>query len=85
MSYFMQGHNLGLTDHKPDDTLHDGLLCPMSRGEINKFGYRGYIKVIVDGRGMNFCEECVDFLNTFYGYKQCSDKLLKDCVTVSPN
>lgn len=79
------GHNLGLTDHAAYQPAYDGLLCPMSRGEINKFGYRGYIKVIVDGRGVNFCDECVDFLDTFYGYRRCSDKLLKDGLTVSPN
>ncbi len=56
------GHNLGLTDHAAYKTAEDGTLCPMSRGEYNKFGYIGYIRAIIDGRGTNFCEECVYFL-----------------------
>ena len=35
------GHNFGLTDHASYQPAGDGLLCPMSRGEFNKFGYRG--------------------------------------------
>jgi Peptidase family M54 len=56
------GHNFGLTDHASYRTTSDGTLCPMSRGEINKFGYRGYVQAIIDGRGMNFCDECTGFL-----------------------
>jgi len=44
------GNNFGLVDHASYKLAPDGLLCPMSRGEFNKFGYRGYVKVIVDGR-----------------------------------
>ena len=39
----------------------------MSRGEFNKFGYKGYVRAIIDGRGMNFCEECTDFLRRSHG------------------
>ena len=46
------GHNLGLTDHASFKPATDGSLCPMSRGEFNKFGYRGYVRAIVDGRGL---------------------------------
>lgn len=63
------GHNFGLTDHASYQQANNGLLCPMSRGEINKFGYRGYVKIIVDGRGRQFCDECTDFLTGVYARK----------------
>jgi len=62
------GHNFGLTDHASYQPASDGLWCPMSRGEFNKFGYRGYVKVIIDGRGSLFCDECSDFLGKVYGH-----------------
>lgn len=74
------GHNFGLTDHASFQPAADGLLCPMSRGEFNKFGYRGYVKVVIDGRGPNFCEECIDFLNNIYGHGDASDKIIKDAL-----
>jgi predicted Zn-dependent protease len=61
------GHNLGLTDHASYKRSPDGSLCPMSKGEFNKFGYRGYVHVIIDGRGLSFCEECTHFLKHMYG------------------
>jgi predicted Zn-dependent protease len=61
------GHNLGLTDHASYRRAPDGSLCPMSKGEFNKFGYRGYVHVIIDGRGLSFCEECTHFLRKMYG------------------
>jgi hypothetical protein len=72
------GHNFGLTDHASYQPAADGLLCPMSRGEFNKFGYRGYVKVIVDGRGPTFCDECFDFIENIYGHRDFSQKILKD-------
>lgn len=72
------GHNFGLTDHASYQPAADGLLCPMSRGEINKFGYRGYVKVIIDGRGSKFCNECTDFLKNIYGRSEASKQILKD-------
>ncbi|UCD27763.1 MAG: hypothetical protein JSV03_11740, partial [Planctomycetota bacterium] len=75
----------GLTDHASYRQTPDGSLCPMSRGEFNKFGYRGYIKIIIDGRGLNFCDECVDFLSKVYGSRRRSKKLLKDALEISPN
>ena len=74
------GHNFGLTDHASYKPADDGLLCPMSRGEFNKFGYRGYIKVIVDGRGKNFCDDCTHFLRSIYGRRNSSGRLLKDAL-----
>ena len=72
------GHNFGLTDHPSFKLARNGLLCPMSRGEFNKFGYRGYVKIIVDGRGVMFCDECTDFLKTVYTRRKSSARLLKD-------
>ncbi|MCP4623144.1 MAG: hypothetical protein GY850_06390 [bacterium] len=67
------GHNFGLTDHASYQPASDGLLCPMSRGEFNKFGYRGYVKVIIDGRGPTFCDDCNDFLENIYGHSNSSE------------
>ena len=60
------GHNLGLTDHASYRDARNGTLCPMSRGEYNKFGHRGYVKAVIDGRGFTFCNECAHFLHTLY-------------------
>ena len=79
------GHNFGLTDHASYRHAQDGTLCPMSRGEFNKFGYRGYVKIIIDGRGLNFCDECTHFLNSVYRQTPASAKLLKDTLVVSQN
>jgi hypothetical protein len=61
------GHNLGLTDHPTYQFASDGSLCPMSKGEFNKFGYKGYVRAVVDGRGVNFCDDCGSFLRAFHG------------------
>jgi len=74
------GHNFGLTDHASYRPAGDGSLCPMSRGEFNKFGYRGYVKAIVDGRGATFCDECIDFLENIYGHNDSSRKIIKDAL-----
>jgi hypothetical protein len=74
------GHNFGLTDHASYRLARYGLLCPMSRGEFNKFGYRGYVKVIIDGRGLNFCDECIGFIKNVYGRERPSERLLKDAL-----
>ncbi len=60
------GHNLGLTDHGAYAFASDGTLCPMSKGEFNKFGYQGYVRAIVDGRGLSFCDECTHFLKLMH-------------------
>ncbi len=72
------GHNLGLTDHASYKLAPDGSLCPMSRGEFNKFGYLGYVRAIIDGRGMHFCDECTHFLKKFKPYTGRLAGLLKD-------
>jgi len=79
------GHNFGLLDHASYKLARDGLLCPMSRGEFNKFGYRGYVKVIVDGRGRAFCDECTDFLTGVYTARMSSAQFLKDVLVIPPN
>ena len=79
------GHNLGLTDHASFKPAPDGSLCPMSRGEFNKFGYRGYVRAIVDGRGLNFCDECTDFLRTVYGRRRFSKGMVRDGLVSSSN
>jgi predicted Zn-dependent protease len=72
------GHNFGLTDHASYKSAKDGSLCPMSRGEFNKFGNLGYVRAIIDGRGMNFCDECALFLKKIRPYQRQFAKLLED-------
>jgi predicted Zn-dependent protease len=72
------GHNFGLTDHASYKLAQDGSLCPMSRGEFNKFGYLGYIRAIIDGRGHNFCDECIHFLKKFRPLQHRFARRLKD-------
>ncbi len=79
------GHNFGLTDHASFKPAPGGFLCPMSRGEFNKFGYRGYVRAIVDGRGLNFCDECRDFLRSVYGWRPSQMGLVKDGLVSNPN
>lgn len=74
------GHNFGLTDHASYRAAPDGSLCPMSRGEFNKFGIRGYVRAVIDGRGRTFCEECGAFLKMVHGYRGSRQTFLKDAV-----
>jgi hypothetical protein len=75
------GHNFGLTDHPAYRKAPGGRLCPMSRGEINKFGIRGYVRAIIDGRGYVFCDECQAFLKAVYDYKLSQMDFMKDALT----
>lgn len=75
------GHNFGLTDHASYRKAPDGSLCPMSRGESNKFGYKGYVQAIVDGRGFQFCDDCADFLKRVYGLRSVSNTLVADRIS----
>ena len=79
------GHNFGLTDHASFKQAPDGTLCPMSRGEFNKFGYRGYVRAIIDGRGLKFCDECSDFLRSIYGYRRSSKGMVRDGLVSTSN
>ena len=74
------GHNFGLSDHAAYQPARDGFLCPMSRGEFNKFGYRGYVKAVIDGRGATFCDECIDFLDQVYGRSEAVRPIVKDAL-----
>jgi hypothetical protein len=74
------GHNFGLGDHAAYQPARDGLLCPMSRGEFNKFGYRGYVKAVIDGRGATFCDECISFLKQVYGRRETRRPIIKDAL-----
>lgn len=78
------GHNLGLTDHPSYQTAPDGSLCPMSRGEFNKFGHKGYVRAVIDGRGVTFCDECTDFLNNAYGSPIALTGLMADRLVLIP-
>ncbi len=79
------GHNFGLTDHASFRKTPDGALCPMSRGEFNKFGYHGYVRAVIDGRGRYFCEECTSFLSSIYGFKQDLVSFLRDGLVSQPS
>ena len=76
------GHNLGLIDHGSYRTTRDGSLCPMSKGEFNKFGYWGYVRAIIDGRGLQFCDACSHFLEKIHAYRNQLTKLLEDDLAV---
>jgi hypothetical protein len=75
------GHNFGLTDHPSYKVARDGSLCPMSKGEFNKFGYLGYVKAVIDGRGLNFCDDCTNFLKNMYGHNSPLAGLLEDGIS----
>jgi predicted Zn-dependent protease len=78
------GHNFGLTDHASYKVSAGGSLCPMSKGEFNKFGSLGYVRAIIDGRGLEFCSECCFFLNHLYARRTPSPGMLKDNVSQHP-
>lgn len=56
------GHNFGLVHHYSLERALEGGYCPMSKGDYNRFGERGYLRAIVDGRGVSFCRNCRNFL-----------------------
>lgn len=56
------GHNFGLVHHYSLEPAIEGGYCPMSKGDYNRFGERGYLRAIIDGRGLSFCRSCRDFL-----------------------
>ena len=79
------GHNFGLTDHASYKVVDDGALCPMSKGEFNKFGYVGYVRAIIDSRGLKFCDECTYFLTKMHGFRNKLIKFLKDGLQLTPS
>ncbi len=67
------GHNLGLTDHPEQRFARNGGLCPMSRPGSERLGYRAYVRTVVDGRGLSFCDDCSRFLSMLHGYRCNTD------------
>jgi len=60
------GHNFGLLHHYGDEKAADGSYCPMTKGDFNRFGERGYVRAIIDTRGFRFCRNCERFLQANY-------------------
>ncbi len=56
------GHNFGLVHHYTLATGDDGDLCPMTKGELNRYGERGYLQAVIDARGFSFCRPCTEFV-----------------------
>lgn len=52
------GHNFGLVHHYRIQRGSGGGLCPMTKGDFNRFGERAYVRAVIDQRGMGFCEGC---------------------------
>ncbi|HVR28132.1 MAG TPA: hypothetical protein VMS86_01245 [Thermoanaerobaculia bacterium] len=60
------GHNFGLLHHYGHDKAGDGAYCPMTKGDFNRFGERGYVRAVIDARGFRFCRACEAFLRERY-------------------
>lgn len=59
------GHNFGLRHHSwPQKSENDA--CPMSKIDYAGFGSRAYIRVVIDGRGFNLCENCTRVVRYAY-------------------
>jgi predicted Zn-dependent protease len=56
------GHNFGLGHHYSFERSVDGYYCPMSKGDFNGYGERGYLRAVIDGRGFAFCRRCLETL-----------------------
>jgi hypothetical protein len=56
------GHNFGLSHHYSFERADDGAYCPMSKGDFGRYGERGYVRAVIDGRGLRFCRRCVEWL-----------------------
>lgn len=62
------GHNFGLVHHYgfvPAAT--GGGYCPMTKGDFNRHGERSYVRVVIDGRGLGFCEGCRQLIRRVSG------------------
>ena len=53
------GHNFGLVHHYRLARGTRGGLCPMTKGDFNRFGERGYVRAVIDQRGFGFCCSCL--------------------------
>lgn len=56
------GHNFGLVHHYTNVTEPGGDFCPMTKGDFNRYGERGYLRAVVDARGLSFCRDCLSFV-----------------------
>ena len=52
------GHNFDLVHHYSSGKTRGGAYCPMTHGDFNRFGERGYVETIIDSRGYRFCDHC---------------------------
>ncbi len=60
-----EGHNHKLKHHYDLRNVANNSLCPMTKGDFNKYGERAYITAIIDSRGYRFCGECLETLEMF--------------------
>ncbi len=56
------GHNFGLGHHYSFEPALGGGYCPMSKGDFNGYGERGYVRGVIDARGTTFCQSCSEAL-----------------------
>ena len=56
------GHNFGLVHHYSFVSVDQGGCCPMSKGDFNRHGERGYLRSVIDARGLHFCDSCRAFM-----------------------
>ena len=62
------GHNFGLVHHYGFVPASDGGYCPMTKGDFNRHGERGYIRSVIDARGFRFCDACRSFLRRAHSH-----------------
>lgn len=61
------GHNFGLVHHYSYERARDGGYCPMTKGDYNRHGEKGYTRAVIDARGFRFCRACTRFLRVAHG------------------
>lgn len=59
------GHNFGLGHHYAFVRAPDGAYCPMSKGDYNRYGERGYVRAVIDARGGLFCPTCRETMQRY--------------------
>ncbi len=56
------GHNFGLGHHYRFEPAGSSGFCPMSKGDYNGYGERGYQRAVIDARGLRFCRSCRELM-----------------------
>ena len=56
------GHNFGLGHHYRFEPASPSGYCPMSKGDFNGYGERGYQRAVIDARGFGFCRSCRELM-----------------------